>query len=769
MERKRWLLGGLMTWFGLVIGHDAGAVILTVGNEAACTHGTVQGAINALPTGGVHEIRIKTNTYTAQAIKIQSRVLTLRGGYASCTQTSPSGSSTLSGNGGDYDSVITITGDNNDIKLENLLITGGDETPNSHGGGVDFKGSGKLSTRNVTISNNYAGYGGGISFIAEGDTHSELNLLEDTQILWNTAQFSGGGIRLEGYMTMRAASDRIWISGNQALGRNPVNNAEQYGYGGGLLILDRAHAHISSPGFLAAAAITNNSARYGGGVAVMGAGEGSLRGTTLYLYGTDAARPARIEYNQATQTGGGVYVETSDTLAQLCAWEFGINHNTAQNGSAVYLDVDHSFAGFNSQNPSSIEPCYGSQPPGIVACTPGVNGCNTIAGNRNEDENGTPTDGATILVQDYGWMNVNRVIFRDNIAGNIVRAFTEYSDSLTIYNSLFTGNQTIGALLRNSGPERFRFENSTIVGNTIGSQVFLSTGDITIGRSIIWQPGVTVLSQSGGSRSVSNVMAHEVASIGAAIYTVWRVANPYFLDPDRGDYRPHAGSLAVDFASTGGGVDLMGNPRATDLAEVLNVYGSADLGAYERMTIDPLVRNGDFDGDLRYWGGNASVTYDNSVNQSGPAGASGVMKISGAVAQGGRITATHCIPLPGPGTYYLSAWGRGAGIGVGADRAVVGWRLIPVDVFDRNCTGDATKTGEVVASFSNNWNQMSPIAIELSEGEADGWSSLQILLSAVDSGIAPGPSGANATAYFDGVRLVFGPAGDALFSDGFED
>ena len=56
----------------------------------------------------------------------------------------------------------------------------------------------------------------------------------------------------------------------------------------------------------------------------------------------------------------------------------------------------------------------------------------------------------------------------------------------------------------------------------------------------------------------------------------------------------------MDFSSSSGGTDSLGNPRGTDLALVPNVYGSGDLGAYERVDIDLLVRNGDFNGDLRY-------------------------------------------------------------------------------------------------------------------------------------------------------------------------
>lgn len=768
MTMQDWLPRIFGAWV-LAAGFGAGeaaAAIFTVGNDTNCTHGTVQGAINALPAGGTHEIRIKAGSYAAQAIKISGRVLTLRGGYASCPAASATGDSTLSGAGGGRDSVITITGSGNEIKLERLTLTGGDEVHDGYGGGLDFRGAGKVTTASVAITNNYAGYGGGISFTATGP--SELILGEDTTILWNQAQFSGGGIRIEGDAVLRMTADRTWVSGNEALGFDPVTSTAKYGYGGAVLVFDGAHAHIASPGYGLAAVIDDNSARYGGGVAVI-SGDSEVaftRGTALFLYSTDAQRPVRIESNSASNTGGGVYVQAYDgNIGKLCAWDFGINQNVAQNGSAIYSE---SRSDVYLNNPHSNTPgtwICGNRPASAVSCTAGGT-CNSISGNRAETSGGTATDGVTVLLQDATWFEGHRVAFRGNRGGNVLRAFPKDGNSNDLFNTLFAGNQTSGSLVRNSGPGTLKIENSTFAGNTLGSQVFLSSAAFVLHRSIVWQPGTPILSQSGGSLSVGDLLVHDASTLGGVSPTV-RVGDPLFLDPAKGDYRPHAASRAVDFSSTGGGVDLAGNPRGFDLPLVPNTFGSGDLGAYERVDMAPLVRNGEFNGDLRFWSGGSAISYDGSQNQVGPTG-SGVLKISGPVAAGGRISSTQCVRIPGPATYLLDAWGKTAGpVTVSTDVAIVGWSLISSDPTG-SCSGGVTRFGESFAGRGNAWTQMEPVQIDVSADEWTGLTSLAVHLIAEDRGVTS--IDPTAVAYFDGVRLHALPLGDGdrIFADGFE-
>ncbi|MBN8727085.1 MAG: hypothetical protein J0H15_05205 [Xanthomonadales bacterium] len=765
------LLGSLVVsgCLGVFAAGGAAAATFTVGNDTGCTHGTVQGAINALPAGGTHEIRIQTGGYAAQAIKVSARVLTLRGGYPDCGAATATGSSTLSGQGGTRDSVITISGSGNDITLERLLITRGDETAGAHGGGIDFSGAGKLATRDVAITDNYAGYGGGINFNGSSGP-SELIIGEDTSIMFNTAQYSGGGIRVEGDAVLQMTADRAWISGNEALGINPANSAVEGGYGGGVQVVNRARARIASPGLGAAAAITDNHARHGGGVAVLG----EDRHTMLDLYSIDPHRPVRIVGNTASGTGGGIYLRSSEAtldngLARgwLCGWDFGINENVAQNGSAIYAEPWRGLVfatGAVVQLNVADGPC-GGRPDGAVSCATGQ-GCNTMSGNRAETSGGTPTDGATLLLQDQTIFEGNRVTLQGNKGGNVLRSFPRSGDANALYNALFADNQTSASLVRNSGPGTLKIENSTFAGNAIGgSHVLESAAAFVLHRSIVWQPGKPVLSQSGGSLSVGDLLVHDASGIGGVAPTVI-AGDPLFLDPAKGDYRPHAASPAVDFSSSGGGLDLAGNTRGFDLPLVPDRFGTGDLGAYERVDVTPLVRNGDFNGSLRFWSGGSAISYDASQNPSGPSG-SGVLKISGPVASGGRISSTQCVRIPGPGSYQLDALGRTAGaIVAGVDRALVGWSLIRSDPAG-DCSGAVLRFGEHFAGWGNAWSAMVPVVIDVAEAEWTRSTSLAVHLIAQD-GAAPGVGNPTANAWFDGIRLA--PLGDdVIFADGFDD
>jgi len=89
----------------------ASAAVLSAGSGASRTHGFVHAAINALPAGGAHEIRIRGGTCNAQSTDISSRVLRLIGGYANSTDAASTGSTPLNGDRGGPDSVITMTGD----------------------------------------------------------------------------------------------------------------------------------------------------------------------------------------------------------------------------------------------------------------------------------------------------------------------------------------------------------------------------------------------------------------------------------------------------------------------------------------------------------------------------------------------------------------------------------------------------------------------------------------------------------------------------------
>jgi hypothetical protein len=298
----------LAALLALIIGAgSARAVVYTVGADAPCTHASIQAAFSAIPAGDDHVVRIANNLiYNAQALSLVDKHVTVIGGLDDCSDTTPSGVTRLSGAGGGPDSVLTLTGTDNDVILEHLSLVQGDEVYDGFGGGIDFRGAGFLTLRDTSLSQNYAGYGGGINVSATGGS-AELRIESGSVIFFNTAQFTGGGVRLWGDARLVMLDDNTQISDNEAIGINPQNGQAQYGFGGGIELVRTAEVDIGSPGLGGYGAIYNNRARYGGGIAVMGEGSDSERAVAR-LFSTDPARPVRIQNNTASQTGGGIYL-----------------------------------------------------------------------------------------------------------------------------------------------------------------------------------------------------------------------------------------------------------------------------------------------------------------------------------------------------------------------------------------------------------------------------------------------------------------------------
>jgi hypothetical protein len=747
---------------------NAAAVQFRVGTDTACSHATLQAAVNALPASGAHEIRIaNSTTYTAQAITISARTVTMRGGYATCDAAGGGTRALLSGAGGSSNSVLTIGGSGNDIILEDLNLIRGDEVASGNGGGIDFRGTGTLTLRNVGISQNYAGYGGGIHFAAENGT-AELRIEAGTTILLNTAQYSGGGVRLEGRATMTMVAPNSSIADNDALGINPANNQPMYGTGGGVMVVAPAKAYIASSG-IGNGTIVGNRARYGGGVGVVGSDE-TDDNAYLYLYSVDPLRPVRVYGNRASNTGGGIFADTvSLSTGLLCSFDVRIDGNVAQEGSAIYADSDFGTIGLTFGSRAFINtdaPEYAcTRPMGSVRCAAGVP-CSTIEGNRTENSAGNATAGAAILVQNDGYMTLTRVSIRNNVGAHALRAFEANIGLGTV---AMAGNTLSGPLLRLEDESTLRVADATLAGNTIAaSQVISLNGSLDMRRSILWQPGKTSLTQSDGSRTLNQVFASEIASLGAGA----SATPPRLVDPDRGDVRLRASSLAVDYleAIPGNDFDVENLPRNRRLDVIPRTPGFVrDLGAHERQTVAPLLYNTDFDVDGNLW---TSVTpgvstWDGTQNVTGAAGSGSIKATQDNATPGQRVTGLHqCIHLPGPGTYALNGYGRsGAGTSITRDYVYLNWAFRRSG--SESCTsGPATSSGNLFLSNSASWQRpANPALITVSAADWTTTSSIDVTHVVVENGISVP---ATAIGWFDGITLDYVDPNDTIFRNGFD-
>jgi len=574
--------------------------VFTVGNKAAdssCNYGSIQDAINAATCAtGTKIILNASGDYTNQHLSITNKNISLigRANAAQCStpqpvcgvpplyldcptaplQTIDGGSGGPGGSG-----VITIRGTSK-VTLQYLTVSGGNH--GGDGGGIDYSGTGTLTLDTSTVSNNSADYGAGINFKGSNG-NAELHLGSRTVILLNTANVSGGGVRIEG-------TARLIMTGyNSTIGGNSANT----GYGGGVEILGPARADLT--GYGSYVPVGGNSATWGGGIAVIDNGNGEAVLRTF----ASGATAMQISNNSATSGGGAVYLEST---ADACLYATRIEGNSAPEGAAVYKDDFNHGANqpneqdsglfINGGSPVRLGTECGPEPVatlgGSTACAPG-SACSTINGNTA----GSATGG--ILFNNGSHVAGTRFRMQGN---NGAYAVSTGSASVTLKRCLITDNTTSNVLLRvdyayggTGSPESFY--ECTIARNTIGGAYvfeFLESGSVGLSHDIIDAPANKSVhftpspGAPGATLNASYLLASDTSTLPAGNPGIL-AGSPYFVDAAHGNYHlaPFA-QTALDFAPNSfGDADLDGYPAGIDLPAIPNTFGPSDLGAYERQ------------------------------------------------------------------------------------------------------------------------------------------------------------------------------------------
>jgi len=761
---RAWISLSLVA-IALVTIQPAQAATYTVGTGSGCTHSTIQTAINAAQANaGADTVRITRSLfYIEQALVLTTaQEVDLVGGFATCSQAASDGVLTdVSGINGALEPVMRITLNSGGlVRLRYLTILRGDEDGTGNGGGIFFRGNGSLQISDSSITNNLAGYGGGI--YAEGTgTNAELIIGANVYIGFNTARYSGGGIYVDGLeMAMREQGSVIAF--------NTAQGISDSGFGGGLILLSRgnllARAYIGGGGF-GTGTMFGNTARYGGGVAVI-VGDDANNGADaqLHLFTTQADRRATIRQNTASVVGGGVYLKGKGVMdAEARLWNADIVDNQSPDGAAAYIDEDGLFR-------MTLD--SGNTPDGALPC-PINNPCGRITGNQALDAAQQPTTGAVIRNESslYIIAGANSIVIPSggvlisgNRGGRLVDSVGGYQ---ALGNALIVNNDVSQQLFRALGEGTYEIASTTIAGNIIGgAHVFALNDDFTLKSSIIWQPGKTTLLQTGGTRTLAWSIASEVGSLGGVLGAV--VAAPRFIDPARGDYRLRAASPAIDYSLPVfvNDHDVHGLPRDQIIAEVPRPNGrrARDAGAHERPALQPLVLNGEVDIDLNLWTpvtANAA-TWHSTQNAPGSTGGSVQVSLTN-IPQARIVALTQCIHLPGPGTYALNGWGR-SGIGTTAERdsTILAWEY-------RNNGGEAcnvgppTMSGDHLLGFATNWTSPLPGLISVTQAQFTNLSSISISLVVIARSGAGVPD--SAFGGFDGITLTLV---DDLLANGFE-
>lgn len=728
---------------GLFASWSTQAAIFTVGPIASgCTHATLAAAVAAtqvLP--GDDTIRVtRSATYTAQELIISTaQNLNLVGGFATCTSTASDGVQTvIDGTGGNAAPVLRITAQTATtvVKLRLLRITGGDST--GDGGGIRFNGQGTLELIETTVSLNDADAGGGIH--VRGSGSDTLLLLSNDNLITGNQARSGGGIYLESAeLLMEAPGTSIF-----------ANTATETG--GGLRIYNTgsvtSKATVGTTGYQSLAAIEGNTAAVGGGIAVF---SNAVRGGEIVLFGANPAAPVVVRENFASQRGGAIDLQPTESLGSAGAPSASlvnavIDGNAAPTGAAIYAGND-SFAGSTRGSFLSIED-------------------SRVQGSISQTAANVPTDGPILVVTEDSNLFSRRSVYSGNDGGPLIRAGS--AQSISVNDSMFYANTVRGSVLSLAGeiPGVCSVFGTTIAGNTIlAGPVIFAEDNIVLRNSIIWQPGTTTLQAI--SRVVFDVLASEIASLGGTPSILF--AEPRFIDPAAGDFRLQAASPAIDFSGTpiGEGFDLDGTPRGIDLDRVANFSGAIDLGAYERGALGNLALNPDFRTDRRLW--DAGIPGSTATWAAAGAANGGSVTLNMVAAPGGTFTGLRqCVRIPGPGRYRLTGLAYGSGAdALTRDDVSLRWNLRH-NTGGETCTGTIDAQGSVEFNNTANWGTpTAPGLIDVAPALFSRFTNVEVLLQ-----VREGSLNINATTagFFDEIALFADDSapGDAVFANGFE-
>ncbi|MBL4661831.1 MAG: hypothetical protein JKY19_15840 [Alcanivoracaceae bacterium] len=543
-----------------LVKHNKMGGFVTVGDDSNCDFRVGANKIQNAIDSGASEIRIASNTVYEENVLISNPnvSLTIRGGFADCTQADNNNQSDLidnwtevtrtTGQGG---SIFFITGLPPGIttSFENLKIIGGDGQGGSSGGGIRLELTDSDSIiENVwlTQGQNMA-TGGGLSVVS---SNSRV-ILRNTDIFQNQTNGPGGGIYCNNF-TAGFKVATIIISESSNLYSNISGNT-----GGGAFIgNDCLLSSFSGSSVInAGKGIFNNSANDdGGGVYAINGGNVLLYGGMLCDFNNECFgnedNPASVYANQADtdssgfESGGGLYATGFDTDITIIAGHMYENTNNSGIGGAIAL--------FDSAQLTVSHPRKSNL---AVRCW-NVDRCNLFNAN-------SAISGGVIYNSSNSKVVIEHAYFEDNRANNGVVITTSGSAMTEIYSSVFNnnGNNGIGGFVDNNiiaviDSADMQIKYSTFADNNYQDEVFHLSGATTafsLRSSIVHDSGgLNIVNSFAGNLSSSCVMGHEVASLGGSSNSV---DDPEFIDRANRNYHLDSTiSPAIDYCDFLAGV-----------------------------------------------------------------------------------------------------------------------------------------------------------------------------------------------------------------------
>jgi len=577
---------------GVIAAH---AATLKVGSGPGCTHSTIQAAIDsaAADPDTPDFIRVaRSIAYDDVALDIHDQHLILEGGYASCDSATPSGARTTLNGDGDH-SVVRIHG-HGDVVLSGLVLTGGHQprAATGYGGGLQITdGPHLVSLTSMTVTNNDAGRGGGISV---RNTHSgnpndvQLVLGDDVVVLNNHAGFTPpGAVSLVqgGGVYCNESSLRMLGGGFTTIASN---EASHDGGGIGAEECDVTIAPHGSGEFNGV--VLNYAGRDGGGLLVSGPSGAGTR-----LYPTNADRPVNVSANIAEREGGGIKVVSN---AKVRGWDLIVADNRSYDeGGAIAVSGESL-----TTTEITLRGTLVDAPAGATECAP-AHRCNRISGNSAKNADDELQQAAAVRVYAAGgavFESARVTLLGTRVEGNtglnLVRLRQGTGAAIVrLYGVAIVGNTLANEVILNPDPARLQLHATTIAGNAIGGADVIRSNsfDMHIARSILWQPDQRVLNVNGiDPGRVTHLLASDLAGVPPTALNF--IADPRFVDSVNGDVHLQTTSPAIDRSPVGTDDDTGPDPeaddaaRAIDIMSVVDAFGPQDLGAYELQRPPPI-------------------------------------------------------------------------------------------------------------------------------------------------------------------------------------
>jgi hypothetical protein len=513
-----------------------------------CTHPTLAAALADASSAVPNQIRLANNQlYGGINVEVSGRSVEIIGGYADCAAADPGPVRTvLIGDAATELGVLAFRGGakRRTVQLRNLIIEGGNATPEG-GGGIRVEDNVELLLEDVSIRDNDSSNGGGIALVG---TVRPVQLIVEGEVdsTSNTATH-GGGIECEG--------GSIRVRGRLRL----QDNFAQFSGGGIRLRQCNLDSGPADPvhGVLE---VIGNAGGQAGGIVASGASRIDVLGALIL--GNRSFGPFPI--------GGGIVLSGAGTVARLRRVNLSENRSPSSLGvpgraGAAYLEE-----GARLQIDGGPQPC-----PSVVHEGWDSRACALIAQNQ-------ATDGAAIVTGTGGAeLELRQTRIAQNYgSGDIIRlddAGASLDGVLFDDNSDSTSN---GVLLR-AIDSAVIIAHATTIANAVATDILSSgvSGQVVIYNSAVLGPG-TSLATNGGAISGSCLFADD-----AALPSALAIDAGAFIDAANGNVEPSPGSPLIDRCAPAPidpfGFDSLGRVRPFDDPTVPNVAGTHDAGAYE--------------------------------------------------------------------------------------------------------------------------------------------------------------------------------------------